>query len=96
VRAAAFQIDKPGTVADHVVAAAGKWYVVRLTQKLPPHERTIQEAERTIRVKLAQDKLRAKEDELIAELRKSVKVEVDEAALATVKVEAAGDAGSKN
>ena len=43
-------------------------------------------------VKLAQDKLRAKEEELIALLRKSVKVEVDESALATVKIDM-GDGG---
>jgi DNA-directed RNA polymerase subunit F len=96
VRVAAFGIEKNGDVADKVVAANGKFYVVRLTQKLAPHERTFEEAERSIRVKLAQDKLRAKEDELLAELRKSVKVEVDEGALATVKVggAASADAGS--
>ncbi|CAN5924034.1 hypothetical protein BH11MYX4_BH11MYX4_37890 [soil metagenome] len=92
VRAAAFAIAEPGGVADKVVAAKGNYYVVRLTQKLAAHERTYEEAERTIRVKLAQDKLRAKEDELIADLRKSVKVEVDEAALGTVKVDM-GDGG---
>ena len=92
VRAAAFAIAELGGIADNIVAAQGKFYVVRLTQKVAPHERTYEEAERSIRVKLAQDKLRAKEDELITELRKSVKVEVDEAALATVKVDM-GDAG---
>ncbi|HSO31935.1 MAG TPA: peptidylprolyl isomerase [Labilithrix sp.] len=92
VRAAAYAIAEPGGVADKVVAAKGNYYVVRLTQKLAAHERTYEEAERTIRVKLAQDKLRAKEDELIADLRKSVKVEVDEAALGTVKVDM-GDGG---
>lgn len=92
VRAAAFEIGEVGGVADKVVPARGKFYVVRLTQKIPPHERTYEEAERSIRVKLAQDKLRAKEDELLAELRKSVKVEVDEAALATVRVDM-GDGG---
>lgn len=90
VRVAAFGIDKVGEVAGDVVHAGGKRYVVRLTQKLPPHERSFEEAERSIRVKLAQDKLRAKEDALIAELRKSVKVEVDEGALASVKVDVAG------
>jgi len=85
VRAAAYEIAELGAVFDKVVASHGKFYVVRLTQKIAPHERTYEEAERSIRVKLAQDKLRAKEDELIAELRKSVKVEVDEGALATVK-----------
>ena len=87
VRVAAFAIGEVGAVHDAVVPANGRFYVVRLTQKLAPHERTFEEAERTIRVKLAQDRLRAKEDELLAELRKSVKVEVDQAAVSTVKVD---------
>ncbi len=86
VRAAVFAIDALGGVHDKVVTSGNRFFVVRLTQKVPPHERSYEEAERTIRVKLAQDKLRAKEDELIAELKKDVKVEIDEAALATVKV----------
>lgn len=93
VRAAAFAIDKVGDVADKVVGSGGKFYVVRLTQKLAPHDRTFEEAERSIRVKLAQDKLRAREEELLAELKKSVKVEVDEAALSSVKLETGADAG---
>jgi parvulin-like peptidyl-prolyl isomerase len=97
VRVAAFEVAEVGRVADRVVAvpeprSKGKYFIVRVTQKLPPHERTYAEAERSIRVKLAQDKLRAKEDELITELRKSVKVEIDEQALATVKVDM-GDGG---
>jgi len=92
VRAAAFEITELGGIADKVVVSQGKHYVVRLTQKIPPHERSYEEAERSIRVKLAQDKLRAKEDELIAELRKSVKVQIDEGALATIKIDT-GDGG---
>lgn len=92
VRAAAFEIAEPGAVADKVIASQGKFYVVRLTQKLAAHERAYEEAERSIRLKLAQDKTRAKEAELIAELRKSIKVEVDEGALATVKIDM-GDGG---
>lgn len=93
VREAAFAIADVGGVADKVVPADGKFFVVKLTQKLPAHERTYEEAERSIRVKLAQDRLRKKEDELLAELRKSVHVEIDENALATVKVHM-GDAGA--
>lgn len=93
VRVAAFEIAEPGGIAGRVVASGGKFYVVRLTQKLAAHERTFEESERSIRVKLSQDKLRKKEDDLLVELRKTVKVEVDESALATVKVPAAGDAG---
>ena len=88
----AFEINELGGIADKIASSRGKLYIVRLTQKLPAHERTYEEAERTIRVKLAQDKLRAKEEELIALLRKSVKVEVDESALATVKIDM-GDGG---
>jgi parvulin-like peptidyl-prolyl isomerase len=93
VRVAAFEIAEVGGVADKVVASHGRFFVVRLTQKLAAHDRTFEEAERSIRVKLAQDKLRAKEDEILADLRKSVKVEVDEAALGTVKVDL-GDGGA--
>jgi DNA-directed RNA polymerase subunit F len=96
VRAAVYTIKELGEVADKVVTAGGKFYVVRLTQKIAPHERTYEEAERSIRVKLAQDKLREKEDALIADLKKDVKVEVDEAALATIRTDltAPKDAGS--
>src|SRR5690606_20209055 len=86
VRAAAFAIPEIGGIHDKVVASGGRFHVVRLTQKIPPHERGYAEAERSIRIKLAQDKLREREDELIAELKKSVKVEVDEAALGAVQV----------
>ena len=93
VRVAAFAIPEVGGTADKVVSSQNRLFVVRLTQKLPPHERTYEEAERSIRVKLSQDKLRAKEDELLVELRKSVKVEVDEGALSTVKLDM-GDGGN--
>ncbi len=95
VRAAAFQIAKVGDVLDHPVAAGGKFYLVRLTQKVDAHDRSFAEAERSIRVKLAQDKARAKEDEALARLRTQYPVKVDEAALATVKVDLASDAGAE-
>ena len=93
VRAAAFAIADVGGIHDRVVASGGKFFVVRLTQKIAHHERAYEEAERTIRVKLAQDKLRAREDDLIAELKKTVKVEIDEAALATIEISGT-DAGA--
>jgi parvulin-like peptidyl-prolyl isomerase len=86
VRQAVFAVGDIGAVHDKIVTSAGRFHLVRLTQKIAPHERTYEEAERSIRVKLSQDRLRAKEDELISELRKSVKVEIDEQALATVKL----------
>ena len=93
VRAAAFEIGKVDDILPRVVKAGDKFYVVRLTQKTDARERTFAEAERSIRVKLAQDKLRAKEDDLLKQLRAQYPVQIDEAALATVKVDL-GDGGA--
>jgi hypothetical protein len=88
VRAAAFEIDKEGDVLPRVVkVASGKAYIVRLTKKTDPHDRTLEEAERMIRVKLAQEKVRAKEEALMDQLRKQFPVTVDEAALAKVRAD---------
>lgn len=87
VRAAAFQVAAVGEVLPRVVRAGDKWYLVRLTQKLEPRERVYEEAERTIRVKLSQDRMRAKEDELLAQLRAKYAVQVDEGALSSVRVD---------
>jgi len=87
VRAAAFEIDKPNDVLGRAVKSGDKFYVVRLTQKVDAHDRSFAEAERSIRVKLAQDKARNKEDELFASLRKQFPVKIDDAALGTVHVD---------
>jgi peptidyl-prolyl cis-trans isomerase C len=87
VRTAAFEIDKPNDVLGRVVHAGDKFYVVRLTQKLAGHERTYAESERAIRVRLAQDRARAKEDETYQSLRKQFPVKIDEAALGSVHVD---------
>ncbi|WP_394834084.1 peptidyl-prolyl cis-trans isomerase [Pendulispora rubella] len=90
VRAALFAIGKVGEVHPKpVVVAGGKSYLVRLTQKADARERTYAEAERTIRIKLSQDKMRAKEDELLAALRTQYPVQIDEAALVNVGMDAA-------
>jgi DNA-directed RNA polymerase subunit F len=88
VRAAVFEIGAVGDVLDRVVPGGdGRFYVVRLAQKTEPHARAFAEAERSIRVKLAQDKIKAREEALLAELKKEVPVQIDEAALAAVKVD---------
>jgi hypothetical protein len=94
VRAAVFEVGDKGEVLGRVVPAEGKFYVVRLESKTDPHERSLEDAERTIRVKLAQDRMRAKEDALLAELRAQFPVQIDEAALAQVKVDTGADAGA--
>jgi peptidyl-prolyl cis-trans isomerase C len=94
VRVGLFEIPKVHDVLERVVAAEGRFYVVRLTQKTEAHDRSYQEAERAIRVKLAQDKIRAKEDELLAQLRTKYPVVVDEKVLSTVRVDLGTDAGA--
>jgi peptidyl-prolyl cis-trans isomerase C len=87
VRMAVFSIAKVGDVAPEVVKAAGKFYVVRLTVKNEPQDRSFQEAERSIRVKLSQEKLRAREDALLAQLKAKFPVQVDDQAMSTVFVD---------
>jgi peptidyl-prolyl cis-trans isomerase C len=94
VRAAVFEIANPGEVFSRVVAARGKFYVVKLESKTAPRDLTLQDAERSVRVKLAQDKARASEAALLDELRKQFPVQIDEAALAQVKVGAGLEGGA--
>ncbi len=86
VRAAVFEIANTGDVLPRVVPAAGAFYIVKLETKTDPHDRSLQDVERSVRVKLAQDKARASEEALLEELRKQYPVEIDEAALAQVHV----------
>ncbi len=90
--APAFEIANVGDVLDRPVASGSSFFLIRLTQKSPPHDRAFAEAERSIRVKLVEDRIRQKEDDLIASLRKQFPVQVDDGALAQVKVDLA-DAG---
>ncbi len=85
VRAAAFKLAKVGDVHGEVVAHEGKFYVIRLAGMTAGHERSLAEAERQIRVELLKQKMKKLEDDLVAELRKKHKVEIDEAALAKVQ-----------
>jgi peptidyl-prolyl cis-trans isomerase C len=84
VRAAVFSIAKVGDVAPAVVRAGGKFYVVRLTVKNDPQDRSFLEAERSIRVKLSQEKLREREDALLAQLRVKFPVRIDDQAMDSV------------
>jgi parvulin-like peptidyl-prolyl isomerase len=88
LRAAVFEIDKLGGVLPKVVAAAGAFHVVRLTGKTDARDRTFADAERSIRVALVQERIRAREAELEAELKKKYPVTIDEAQLAKIPLPA--------
>jgi parvulin-like peptidyl-prolyl isomerase len=94
VRAAAFEIPKVGTVLERVVEEGGRFHIVRLMAKNDPRDRSLEEADRTIRVRLVQERLRRAEDDLEKELRARYPVKVDENALAKVPVPAAPPAPS--
>lgn len=87
VRAAVFELQRVGDISPRVVRAGDKVYVVKLAAKTDPQDRALQDAERSLRVKLAQDRMNAREAELVDDLRKQFPVQIDERALAAVKVE---------
>lgn len=93
LRAAVFQIEKVGGVFDHVVPDAGRFHVLRMTGRTEPRDRSFQDAERTIRVALVQERIRAREQQLERDLRQRYPVSVDDEALSKVKVPDA-DAGA--
>ena len=86
LRAAVFEIDKLGGVLDRVVVESGHFHVVRMTGRTEARDRSYQDAERTIRVALVQQRIRAREAELEQELKKRYPVSVDDQALSQVKV----------
>ena len=86
LRKAVFQVDAIGQVYPKVVEAGGKFHVVRMTGKTEARDRSLEEAERTIRVSILQERLEKVQSELEAKLRKKYEVKVDEAALKKVDV----------
>ena len=86
LRAAVFEIDKLGGVLDRVVAESGHFHVVRMTGRTAARDRSYQDAERTIRVALVQQRIRTREAELEQELKQRYPVSVDDEALSQAKV----------
>lgn len=82
VRAAVFKLEKLGDVAATAIESGARFYVVRLGGTSPARERSVADADRTIRVELIRQKFLEKERELEAELRKKYPIAVDEAAIA--------------
>ena len=93
LRAAVFEITELGGVFGRVVADGGHYHVVRMTGRTEARDRSYQDAERTIRVALVQQRIRDREVQLEQELRARFPVSIDDAALLEVKVPEA-DAGA--
>jgi peptidyl-prolyl cis-trans isomerase C len=92
IRAAAFDIEQMNGVYPNVVYAQGLWHIVRMTGKTDAHDRSLAEADRSIRVSLLQAKIAERETALEAELRKQFPVVVDDKALESVVVPTAASA----
>jgi peptidyl-prolyl cis-trans isomerase C len=86
LRAAAFRIEKVGSVLPEVVADGGLFHVLRLSARTEPRERSYEEAERTIRITLVQEQVKEREAELERKLRAKYPVTIDEVALGKVHV----------
>lgn len=86
VRAAAFRIPRVGAVGEELVEADGRFYIVRLSGLTAGHRRSLAEADRSIRVAILQQKMQEQERALDEALRKKFPVEINEAALASVKL----------
>lgn len=95
LRAAVFEVEKLGGVLPRPIAAGGAFHVVRMTGKTDARDRTFQDAERSIRVALTQERLRAREAELEQELKRKYPVTVDEAQLAKLPLPAPSAKASK-
>ncbi len=95
VRAVAFTLKEVGAVADPVKDALGLFHVVRLVAKQPARDQSLSDVERTIRVRIVQEKRADRERQLVDETRKTTRVEIDEAVLGQIAASlAAGPAPS--
>ena len=86
VRAAAFEIGEIGEVLPRAVQASDGFHVVRMLGKSEAHDRSLSDADRSIRVAILQAKIAEREKALEAELRRQFPVTVDEQALAKVEL----------
>jgi len=86
VRAAVFQIPKIGQVYPELVRVGDSFHIVRLIGKTDARARSVQEAERSIRVRLLEERAKKLEQDLERELRAKYPVVLDEQQLAKLKV----------
>lgn len=96
LRRAIFEVQgEPGATLDRVVTTSdGRFFIVRLAGKSPPHERSFAEAERSIRGLLVQKEMEARAKALEADLAKRFPVTVDAAALEKVELPSAAPSSS--
>ena len=87
IRAAAFSLDKVGTVYPELVKEGDGYHIIMLTGKRAPLKRTYEQAKRAIRHKLTRERKDAAIEALTKRLRAEIEVKVDYDALKDVHVE---------
>lgn len=88
VRDALFKLAKIGDVYEKTVRASdGRIFVLRMTQRTYPHERSFAESDRSIRTRLVQEKVREQEQAYLARLKADYPVQIDDGVMAQVRVD---------
>ncbi len=80
VVSAAFALAEVGDVSEPVKSDKG-YHILKLTQTLPAVVRTLEDVKKIIQQRLVSDLRKKRTDELLAELRRDIKVELDEKAV---------------
>lgn len=83
---ALFEIPSVGGVYPKPIREGQHYYILRMTGRTEARERSFQEAERSIRVRMVEQRIAAAEQELLDALKKEYAVTIDEGALSRVKV----------
>jgi hypothetical protein len=84
IRKAVFEISEVGRAHPQLIQHGGRFHIVRLVSKVEARQRSLAEVDSVIRARLVQKLQAEAETALIARLRKSISVKVDESALGRV------------
>lgn len=83
---ALFAVVKVGDVYPQPVQDGQRYYVLRMTGRTDARERSFAEAERSIRVRMVEQRITETERQLLESLRREYTVSIDDAALSRVRV----------
>ena len=86
IREAAFSLKTVGTVYPKLIESGNGFHIIMLTGKRPALKRTYEQAKRAIRHRLTRERKDAAMEALTKRLREDVEVQVDYAALESIKV----------
>lgn len=84
--AALFEIPNVGGVFPKPVRDGQRFYVLRMTGRTEARERSFSEAERSIRVRIVEQRIALAQQQLLESLKQEYPVTIDESALARVEV----------